>query len=330
MKNLVNSDGNIQYGLYDEPIAEVNYQDFQLETPMGLPLPKWYKKLQRNKFVFWGIVGADVMIGLAIVDLKYLTNGFFYTYDVKSKKIIEFKKIALPSKNVLIDSSPEFGESNFISKDLKIYCSTNSLSVQTPTVNLELSFELKPLNPLRMCTRSGYRGWAYTQKTSPIPISGTLTWNDKIIELESPDYYALRDWTLGFMRHKTFWNWASTACQLPDSRSFGLNLSCGVNETSFTENAFWIDQEMTKVDMVNFEFNAKDLYQKWTIESSDGRIKLSFQPDAHRSEKVQAFLIASNFTQLVGIFSGFVVTKENEQIKLDNVLGWAEDHYAKW
>ncbi|MEZ4550591.1 MAG: DUF2804 family protein [Desulfobacterales bacterium] len=33
------------------------------------------------------------------------------------------------------------------------------------------------------------------------------------------------------------------------------DLACGVNETSYTENAFWIDGRMTKVDTVAFDFN---------------------------------------------------------------------------
>lgn len=35
----------------------------------------------------------------------------------------------------------------------------------------------------------------------------------------------------------------------------GLNLSCGVNETSFTENCYWLDGELLKVDSVRFDFD---------------------------------------------------------------------------
>ena len=66
--------------------------------------------------------------------------------------------------------------------------------------------------------------------------------------MKSPDYQALIDWTAGYMRRHTYWNWTATACRLPDGRILGLNLSCGVNETSFTESYFLLDGQMTKVD----------------------------------------------------------------------------------
>jgi hypothetical protein len=141
---------------------------------------------------------------------------------------------------------------------------------------------------------------------------------------------ALVDWTGGFMRKNTYWNWASTACMLPDNRTFGLNLACGVNETSFTENAFWIDNKLNKVGSVNFLFKDNNLMRSWYITSSDDKINLKFTPEVSREEKTNAIFIASRFSQIAGLFNGTVTTDEGEAIIIKDCPGWTEDHYARW
>lgn len=44
MNNLVKENGLIPYGIYDEPIDCVNYEDFKLKMPSGLPVPNFLKK----------------------------------------------------------------------------------------------------------------------------------------------------------------------------------------------------------------------------------------------------------------------------------------------
>lgn len=112
------------------------------------------------------------------------------------------------------------------------------------------------------------------------------------------------------MRRQTCWNWAATASSLDDGRSLGLNLSCGVNETSFTENAFWVGGIMTKVDLVDFDYDPDDLSAPWHIRSGDRKVDLVFYPEAQREEKINAFFLASRFTQMLGIFEGTLKTDE--------------------
>lgn len=330
MRKLVNADGNIQFGLYDEPIGDINFRNYALRTPMGIPVPGFLKKFKFNQFHFFGIIGPDLMAGLAVVDLKLITNGFFYLYDRKNRKLIETKKLGLPNKRVYIQSTPETPESRFVSGDFVINLNRRRIFAKGKDLSLEIDLGLDETLPLRICSRAGYRGWVYTQKTAPIPISGEIRYGDTSFSVSSPAYMGLMDWTGGFMRKYTFWNWASTACVLPDGRTFGLNLSCGVNETSFTENAFWLDGRMHKVSTVNFIFDSKDLYRPWQIVSADGKINLKFHPESERGEKLHAILLASRFTQLMGTFEGALVSDDGEKIMLERCPGWTEDHYAKW
>ncbi len=330
MKTLVDVNGNVRFGLYDREVDSVNYMDCRLETPMKKKVPELLKKIKFNQFHFIGIIGPELMVGMAVVDLKYITNGFFYIYERESKYLIETKKLSPPNSNIFIDPFPEEVHSCFKTKSLNIEIKNHRIQAKGKNISVDVELDQEQINPLRLCSRAGYGGWLYTQKTTPIALSGKIILNNKEFNISSPDYMALTDWTAGYMRRHTFWNWASTACVLPDGRSFGLNLSCGVNETSFTENAFWLNGKMTKINLVNFIFDNNDPAKKWHISSTDKKINLIFYPESHRGENINVLALKSRFIQLLGIFEGTVVTDDGEAIELSACPGWTEDHYAKW
>ena len=103
MKNLVNPEGTIDFGIYKEPVETINYKEYRLETPMGLGIPGFAKRFKFNQFHFFGLIGPDVMAGMAVVDLKYLTNCFFYIYE-KPVSFLKLKNWHLPVKILIFHS----------------------------------------------------------------------------------------------------------------------------------------------------------------------------------------------------------------------------------
>lgn len=63
---------------------------------------------------------------------------------------------------------------------------------------------------------------------------------------------------------------------------------------------------------------------------NDDRVALRFEPEGQRSERINAFIMASNFTQLLGRYYGTLTTERGEPLILDGQPEFAEDHYAKW
>ena len=47
-------------------------------------------------------------------------------------------------------------------------------------------------------------------------------------------------------------------------------------------------------------------------------------------ENINAGLVATKFTQLMGDLNGILKTDDGKQIAIKNLPAWAEDHYAKW
>ena len=77
-------------------------------------------------------------------------------------------------------------------------------------------------------------------------------------------------------------------------------------------------------------FNRDDIDRPWTITSQDGRINLTFTPINQRSEKLNLWVLKSNFRQFIGHFSGSIQDNDGSIHQLENVLGLTEDHFARW
>lgn len=333
---LVDKDGRVAFGWLKEPIDEINYLDYGLRTVMDARLPLWRKKLRFNQFQFVGLMCPEVICGIAIVDLKLVSNAFVYLYDFESGKLREKSLLQPLGISTQIGLRPDSNEALFQQGNSKLKFSTGPDGVTQINVNIGKNVNIqaviaaeKGFSPLRICSRAGYDGWVYTQKSAGLRASGTISWDGLKVELEPESAFGCSDWTAGFMRRDTFWNWASFSGQDGKGRMLGLNLAAGVNETGVTENGIWVNNRFQKLDLAIFEFDRQDAEKEWKVFTSDGRVDLIFKPEGRRQEKINAIVVASNFKQMFGKFYG-TVKCGRETLKVDAVPGFVEDHYARW
>jgi len=335
---LIQDSTNPIFGEITQPVSEVNYLDCDFRTPMDKPVEGVRKRMSFNQFQFIGIMNEEIIAGIAIVDLKLISNVFVYVYDLKTGVLFE-KSILQPfAIATTIEAKPDTGKSSFRQFGDRVDITTNEegseryLQVSLGrNVSLDVTvFQPADFNPLRVCSKAGYNGWVYTQKVAGLAAKGTIRCNDKQYLLTPENTSASSDWSCGFMRRETAWNWASFSGKLPDGRRVGLNLAAGVNETGVTENCLWVDGALTKLNMAVFEFDRYQPEKPWKVRTTDGLLELTFQPAGKREEKINAWVIASNFKQMFGHFSGWMIDSAGEKILLDHIPGFMEDHYAKW
>ena len=175
----------------------------------------------------------------------------------------------------------------------------------------------------------GLNGFNYTHKEAGTPVRGTIRHKGVSWEIQEEQSFGVRDYTLGYLARQTFWNWASGGGMDKEGNRIGFNLVQGVNETGFTENAFWVNGRVVKTDVVDFRYDDLDLLKPWHIESNDGRVRLRFLPEGRRTANIHAGIIVSKFHQPFGRFEGTLV--DGDQVcELQNVSGFTEEHYAKW
>ncbi|QQD24593.1 DUF2804 family protein [Venatoribacter cucullus] len=334
---LIQPNGQPAFGLFSDGVEQINYLDYDLRTAMDRKRSGLAKRFGFNQFQFVSLLSDELIIGIAIVDLKLVSNAFVYLYQPATKRFEEFSFLQPLARHTHIDPRPNSGVAEFRQGNnlLRIQAS-HTPGVRKLEVNLpgKLSIdatidESTSYNPLAICTRAGYTGWVFTQKSAAQVCHGRVQWHDQAFDLQQLRALAAVDWTGGYMRRETFWNWGSLSCHLRDGRRLGFNLAAGVNETGFTENALWLDGRLIKVDMVDFRFDRYQPNHSWAMRSADGIIDLHFTPHGRRQDKTNALVIASNFSQYFGQYHG-EIRLPGEVIHLEGEWGLAEDHFAKW
>ena len=87
---------------------------------------------------------------------------------------------------------------------------------------------------------------------------------------------------------------------------------------------------MHKLGEVEFSYDNHNFKAPWTMKSPDGRLDLVFTPFFERVAKTDALILKSEVHQMFGRYKGRVVTDEGKTLEISDLVGWAEEHNARW
>lgn len=329
-ESLIDSSGRPVFGQFNGIPKQLGIEKFNYRDSMDRGANLWGRYFDYKQFQFISVVTSRFIIGVAIADIRYLGSSFCYVYDIQQNKLVEQTWLRPLSIDKVMSSSPHHGLSHIAGRSVMFNIDAGvwqiSIDTKTITANITLSPPEGSL-PLSMCTPTGYSGWTYTQKHNALSVSGWLIINGRPVKLDNA--LAGYDFSAGYMRRETSWRWASIHHQL-NGKTLGLNLAAGVNETGSCENALWINGERHLLGPVFFNFDRANQQVPWHIHSLDGRIELTFQAKNQRSEKLNLWLLKSNFRQFIGFFNGIIIDNHGVTHHLNNVIGLTEDHFARW
>ena len=69
---------------------------------------------------------------------------------------------------------------------------------------------------------------------------------------------------------------------------------------------------------------------RWHFSDNNDRLSLQFVPFKERVVEIKLGLIDSEVHQIIGHYSGHVVCDDGERIEVKDLVGFAEDHKARW
>ena len=328
MDNLFQQ-GKPLWGRFNQVPDVISLSDFNYQSPFGRPITGIKKHLAFKRFQFISLNHANLMIGLAIVDLGWVGHGFFYAHDMNSKQTIALSGLQPLAHHTHV-STNRMGKSYFKHRAFNILIQKKT---DTWQVNVKQGKHMilnalidgfSSQQPLSLCSPTGVNGWTYTHKNTGLTPSGQLYFNHQVIDLKD-DFLVGIDESCGMLRHETAWHWLFLNTKI-NGKIIGLNLAMGVNETAFSENSMWINGQIFELPPVLF--TQTDASQ-WHVHSQNQQINLYITTDWVRQEAKNFIVVASQFKQWVALISGDICIN-NQTIHLEQTLGLLEQHYAKW
>ena len=164
-----------------------------------------------------------------------------------------------------------------------------------------------------------------------MPASGWVRYGGEEFKLSPETCLGQLDWGRGVWAYSSFWLWASASGTLPDGRTIGLNMGYGFGDTSAaSENAFILDGVVHKLGRLKFEYDPEHFMKPWRMKDEDGRLDLVFTPFYERVAKTDLKILNSEVHQMFGRYRGTLVTDDGNSFIIEDLVGFAEEHNAKW
>ena len=299
----------------------------------------WPRKKRWN---YWAVVSPTHLFSVTLSNVDYLGLPFLYLLDFSTKAYAE--KTLLKPFGAGCNLPPQVGGDVFYidtAMPITMQHTENSVHLQVSCPDLEgqpLSADLHIYHPPRHETLNVVIPWSedrfqFTSKQNTLPTEGHVTWGETEIIFNREDTFACLDFGRGIWPFESFWNWSSFSTRLPNGQTVGVNLGAGWTDgTGMNENGLCIDGVLTKIsEDVEFKYDPQDFMATWRLQSTiTDRVDLHFEPFFERHAKTDALLIYSEVHQMFGRFNGILHTGSGNPIQIDNAIGWAEDHHARW
>jgi Domain of unknown function (DUF2804), C-terminal/Domain of unknown function (DUF2804), N-terminal len=338
-KNFVSEDGGCPFGVFEEPVGTINYLDYALRSPFRKLLPASEKSRQFVHFQFMGFTSDRFICGCSLTHTSQSTTVFFYLFDRKTG-VTTKRGCRLGSDDtgdICLD--PDNGSSILVGRGMDVRFNAHGENLEkqllisldgNPVLNMRFMDIAPNFETLRLNTPTGANGWSYCQKVAGTAATGNVYFDGQKFDLEEINAAAHHDFTAGFLRQETFWNWACITGRDDQGRLIGMNLSNGVNESGHSENVVWLNGKREAADLLSFKYDPDNIEAPWHITSDTGRLELTFETEGLYSAYITEGPTPCDFNQLFGRFNGYFMSQNGEKIVLKNLPGFCERQYSIW
>jgi hypothetical protein len=296
------------------------------------------RHLRKKRWNYWCITTQDFLFSATISDIDYLGLAFVYFLDFKTGYFHEQTVSTLLGRGFNLPPTAE-GDVEFSSPKLKARFLGNAQGVK---IEVDIpDFGGKPLKArvdvsrpqghetLNVVIPWSRRKFQFTSKQNTLPTTGSVQIGDTVYDAQGG--FACLDLGRGIWPYSSFWNWAG-ASGVSGGHTIGLNFGAGWTDgTGMNENGICIDGVLTKIHQdVAFVYDSKNLMAPWKLQTEDGQVDITFVPFFQRTAKTDVWVLRSEVHQMIGRFSGTVTNDKGQKYAFQDIVGWAEEHFARW
>lgn len=334
---LLNNRGElVQVGWARQPLLDCN-----LESARFYPI-RPLQSLRVKRWDYYAVFTPRRFFSGTIAHLGYAGNIFVYTLDFETGDLHEEEIVVPLGRGIRLPRNSQKGDAYYEGKGVRLRFGVTphgrQVSVDWPQfhdgrgLKAEMLLQTTPKHEsMTIVIPIEKQRFYYNRKINCLPVSGSLKYGDVYENLSTQTCLGSLDWGRGVWAYNSFWNWASASGFLPDGRTVGLNLGRGFGDTSAaTENCLVLNGRIHKLDEVSFDYNPQNYCNPWKFIDTSGRLELEFVPFKERVARTDLKLIFSEVHQMFGRYSGLVTADSGEVIYIENLIGFAEEHHARW
>jgi len=224
----------------------------------------------------------------------------------RKKTELDFVPMGNGTKIIKADI-PKFGHNRSLRGELVL---TEPVNAESLVCNLPL--------------RNDKYAFRYSRTSPWYTAEGVIQFGSTQIVFSGGNSWGIFDWSRGVRPRADIRYWAS-ACGSGNGRLVGFNIGHGVTDSSIcTENAFFIDGKLHKLDRVTFHIPPGNWLNPWHFITGDNSLEMVFSPQQMRVDRRQILFHTVTRRQVYGSFSGRVVPDDGAETEFHNITGFAE------
>jgi hypothetical protein len=336
---LLDASGKLaQIGWMRQPLLDCNLENVSFYS--GLKRP--FQRFRVKRWDYYAVFTPHRFFSATIADLGYAGNIFVYTIDFSTGEVHEEGLVIPLAQGVRLPRNSTQGDSSFKGKgaalNFSVEAEVRHIQVDWPGFHdgrgIRADIRLRcpaEHESMTIVISIEQKRFYYNRKINCLPAEGELHYGEIHEALEPRHAIGSLDWGRGVWAYSSFWNWASASGFLDDGRTVGLNLGTGFGDTSAaTEDCLVLDGRIHKLEKVSFDYDASNYMKPWKFGDSQGRLALDFTPFTERVAQTDLKVIFSEVHQMFGRYNGYVVADDSEQVQIVNLVGFAEQHHARW
>ncbi len=298
--------------------------------------------LRKKRWDYWCVTTDTHLLSLTYTDLDYIGIADAWFLEYATQRVVE-KMVVVPlargfAQPDTVGGSPIAFERSGLRLDIREESDGTRLCAAFDTPRGPLDADLFVAMPPGHETLSVVVPWSarrfqYTSKHNTRPASGRVRIGGEEHAFGTHNgAFGCLDFGRGIWPWRSAWNWAS-ASGVQRGRTVGLNLGGKWTDgTGSTENGLCIDGRLHKVseDLV-WEYDRSNWMAPWRISAPRSqRVDLRFTPFFNKPAAVNLGVLKTHLNVLFGRFDGVVVDDGGARIEVSGLIGWAEEHLARW
>ena len=178
--------------------------------------------------------------------------------------------------------------------------------------------------------RNEKNSFRYARCSPWYSVEGVVQFGSTEIIFTKGNGWGIFDWSRGVRPKADIRYWAA-GCGMSGDRQ--LSFCAGYSGADFshgTENGFFTDGTLHKLDQITFHIPLSDRFSPWRFTSNDNRIEMTFYPHQERIDRRSLFFYTSTRRQVFGFFSGRVQLDDGSILEFQNLTGFAERGKMKY
>jgi hypothetical protein len=178
--------------------------------------------------------------------------------------------------------------------------------------------------------RNDKNAFRYSRRSPWYTTEGVIQYGTTEIVFTRGDSWGIFDWHRGVRPRNDIRYWAA-GCGLSGGRLVSFSAGYGSEDASgCTENAFFVDGRLHKLDQVTFHIPPVNWLLPWRFTSNDSRLEMTFTPHQERIDRRRIMLYANTRRQVCGFFSGRAILDDGDEVEFQNITGFAERNKLKF